>query len=177
MLDKKRISEAESNLQRYLSERLIEKEKPNGIAIDVLSTNAKESLETAELILKNNGSDLWIIVCSYYSMFYIGNAVLRKIGYKVGEKIAHQVTSEALITLVRKKLRESLLEEYQEAKNEALGLAGIKADTLVESFDFEKIKRGRLQYQTDKEEKKSKALTSIERARKFIIEMRKLLEN
>lgn len=175
MLDKKRISEAESNVRVYLAERLLKKETPNKLSIHVLSMNARESLDTAELILKNNGSDLWIIVCSYYSMFYIGNAVLRKIGYKVGDKIAHQVTAESLITFVRKKLKESFIEEYQDAKEEALALAGVKADSLIESFDLEKIKRGRIQYQTDNEEKKSKAKTSIERARRFMIEMETLL--
>jgi uncharacterized protein (UPF0332 family) len=160
-----------------LTEGLLEKEKPSELAMEVLTANANESLATAELILKNNGSDLWVIVCSYYSMFYIGNVVLRRLGYKVGNKIAHQVTADALIAFVRNKLKNTYLEEYQEAKDEALELAGVRADTLIESFDFEKIKRGRLQYQTDKEDKKSKAITSIERARRFMIEMGKLVSD
>lgn len=144
MLDKKRISDAESNVKKYLAENLLEKEKPSDIAIEVLNTNAQESLDTAELILKNKGSDLWVIVCSYYSMFYIGNVVLRKLGYKVGNKIAHQVTADALIAFVRDKLKTTYLEEYQEAKDEALELAGVKANTLIESFDFEKAKHRRV---------------------------------
>lgn len=175
MLDKTRISEAESNVRQYLSEKLLKKETPDKQAIYVLLSNARESLNTAELILKNNGSDLWVIVCSYYAMFYIGNAVLRNLGYKVGDKIVHQVTSESLIMFVRNKLKVSLIEEYENAKEEALALAGVRANEIIESFDFEKTKRGRIQYQTDKEEKKSKAKTSIERARKFMIEMEKLL--
>lgn len=175
MLDKNRITQAEQNVKKYLSEGLIKKEKPNKIAIQVLLSNARESLNTAELILKNKGSDLWIIVCSYYSMFYVGNAVLRNLGYKVGDKIAHQVTAESLIAFVRNKLKNNFLEEYDYAKEEALALAGIKADAIIQSFDFEKEKRGRIQYQTDREEKNSKARTSIERARKFTIEMEKLL--
>lgn len=140
MLDKNRITQAEQNVKKYLSEGLIKKEKPNKVAIQVLLSNARESLNTAELILKNKGSDLWIIVCSYYSMFYVGNAVLRNLGYKVGDKIAHQVTAESLIAFVRNKLKNNFLEEYDYAKEEALALAGIKADAIIQSFDFEKEK-------------------------------------
>ena len=42
---------------------------------------------------------------SYYSMFYIANAVLIKKGYKTGDKIAHKVTADALITIIRSKLK------------------------------------------------------------------------
>ena len=53
MLDKNRITQAEQNVKKYLSEGLIKKEKPNKVAIQVLLSNARESLNTAELILKN----------------------------------------------------------------------------------------------------------------------------
>ena len=96
-------------------------------------------------------------------------------GYKVGDKIVHQVTSDALTAFVRKELKENFLEEYEDAKEEALSLAGVRADSVIESFQFEKIKRGRIQYQTDAEEKQSKAKTSLDRAKSFLIEMEKLL--
>jgi uncharacterized protein (UPF0332 family) len=175
MLDKNRVTIAEKNVQSYLNEGLLKKMQPNQDIIRVLLRNTEESILSAEKLISDNISDLWVIVCSYYSMFYIANAVLCKLGYKVGDKIAHQVTSDALLVYVRGKLKLSLLEEYEEAKQEALNLAGIKADSLVESFEFEKNKRGIIQYGTDDIEKKSKAKTSLQRARVFFDEMRKLL--
>ncbi len=103
----------------------------------------------------------------------MANAILFKLGYKVGDKIPHKVTSDALIVFVRNKLKKRLLEEYEEAQNEAL--PGIKADNLIEEFDKERAKRGILQYETTAVEKHSKAITSLKRAKNFIFEMDKLL--
>ena len=76
---------------------------------------------------------------------------------------------------MRGKLKESLIEEYEETKEEALNLAGIKADELVEYFEFEKNKRSLIQYRTIETEKHSKAKTSLQRAKEFTREMDKLL--
>ena len=108
-------------------------------------------------------------------MFYYANAVLLKLGYKVGDKMVHKVTSDTLIVYVRKKLKESLIEEYEETKEEALNLAGIKTDEIIEYFDFERSKRGVIQYKTIEFEKKSKAKTSLQRAKEFAKEMEKLI--
>ena len=142
---------------------------------NILLSNGKESLKVAEEIHQKNISDLWVIVSSYYAMYYYAKAVLLKLGYKVGEKIVHKVTSDALIVFVRKKLKESLLEEYEKIKEEALNIAGAKKDTLIESFEFEKNKRSFIQYKTIETEKHSKAITSLQRAKEFTKEMEKLL--
>ncbi|MEK6906855.1 MAG: hypothetical protein AABW81_04515 [Nanoarchaeota archaeon] len=175
MLDKRRIKEAEANVKSYLSEGLIKKSLTNKKVVDILLKNSRESLIVAEEIYQKNLSDLGVIVCSHYSMFYIANAVLYKSGYKIGEKIVHKVTSDALIVYVRKKLKENFIEEYENAKDEALNLAGIKADSLLESFDLEKNKRSFIQYETEEVEKHSKAKTSLQRAKLFVKEMEKLL--
>lgn len=173
MLSERRVKEAERNVREYLKEGLLKKQRFEEIIFRVLRKNARESLELANFITNEGKSDLWIIVISYYSMYYIANAVLYKIGYKVGEKISHKVTADALIVFVRKKLADSLLENYEEMREEAL--AGIRADSLLESFDFERRKRGFMQYHTKELEKHSKAKTSLERAKEFMLEMEKLL--
>ena len=175
MLDKDRIKKAEDNVKSYLEEGLLKKTNSTKQVEDILLTNGKESLKVAEEIHQRNISDLWVIVSSYYAMYYYANAVLLKLGYKVGEKIVHQVTSDALIIFVRKKLKESLLEEYEEIKDEALKIAGAKSDSIIESFEFEKNKRGFIQYKTVETEKHSKAITSLQRAKEFTKEMEKLL--
>ncbi len=176
MLDKNRIKEAEDNVKAYLEEGLLKKAAADKQVMDILLRNAKESLRVAQESHQNNLSELWVIVCSYYAMFYYANAVLIKLGYKVGEKIAHKVTADAMIVYARGKLKENLLEEYEETKDEALNLAGIRADNLIESFDFERNKRSLVQYRTIEIEKQSKARTSLARAKEFGLEMEKLLE-
>ncbi len=175
MLDKNRIKEAESNVRSYLREGLLKKAVANKQVMDIFLRNAKESLRVAEEVNQKGLSELWVIVCSYYAMFYSANAVLLKLGYKVGEKIVHKVTSDAMIVYIRGKLAENLLEEYEETKEEALNLAGIKADALLESFEFERNKRSLIQYQTVEVEKQSKAKTSLQRAKEFTREMEKLI--
>jgi len=175
MLDKKRIEEAKGNVQNYLSEGLLSKSYFENIIFDVLMNNSKESVETAKFLSDAKKSRLWIIVTSYYSMFYIASAVLYKLGYKVGDKIPHKVVSDALIVFVKDKLKESLIEDYEELRDEALLLAKNKAESIVETFDFERSKRGFIQYKTKESVKVSKAETSLKRAEEFIFEMKKLL--
>ncbi len=50
-----------------------------------------------------------------------------------------------------------------------------EADLLIESFEFERIKRSLIQYKTIDTEKQSKAKTSLQRAKVFAKEMEKLL--
>lgn len=176
MLDKKRIDEAKINVERYIAEGLLKRIKyiDRNILI-TLKKNSEESLKIADFLFKNNLSSLWTIVCSYYAMYYAANAVLYSLGYKVGHKISHKITSDALIVFVRNKLKEKMIEDYEEAKEEALELAGLKADELIESFDFERIKRTKFQYNMTEFAKRNKAKTSLERAKNFIFEMEKLL--
>lgn len=120
-------------------------------------------------------SNLWVIVTSYYSMYYITNAVLYKIGYKIGSKISHKITADSLIVFIRNRLKKSLIEDYDEAKEEAFDIIGKETDAIIESFDREMEKRSFFQYETTEEIKGAKAKTSLERAKKFVFEMEKLL--
>lgn len=176
MLDKKRIQEAQSNVRNYLADGLMKKvAMKDQVATKILLNNSHESLKIAELLDKDNHSNLWTIVTSYYAMYYIAKAVLYEFGYKVGEQISHKVTADALIVCVMPKLTASLLAEYEEAKEEALELSGNKAHEMIESFDLERDKRSRFQYSITEVVLKSKAQTSLARAKKFIAEIEKLL--
>lgn len=176
MLDDKRIREAESGVKAYLAEGLLRRiNKIDANIFSILRKNSEESLKTADLLFNGNHSNLWVIVCSYYAMYYAANAVLYSMGYKVEHKISHKVTADALIVFVRKKLKESFLEEFEAAKDEALDIANIRADELVKSFDDERTKRSKFQYEMTEEIKRGKAGTSMERAKRFVFEMEKLL--
>lgn len=175
MLDDERIKEAEINVRGYLKDGLLKKRTLDENILNTFRKNSEESLMVADLILKEELSSLWVIVSSYYSMYYIANAVLLKLGYKVGSDVSHKVTNDTLIVLVRDKLKKSLLEDFEDAKAEAMELANL-TDDIIETFDFERKKRSTFQYNMTAPVKKSKAQTSIERAKTFNLEFEKLLE-
>jgi len=177
MLSEKRIREAESNFKRYLEEGLIRKENFRKEIFETYFKNYKESITLLNFIDKSRISFLWEIVVAYYSMFYIANAFLYKSGYKVGSRIVHKVTADALIVIARNKLKQSLIEDYELIREEALELASTKADEIISSFDRERIKRSIFQYDTQEEIKESKAKTSFTRATRFCNAIMKLLED
>lgn len=173
MLDNIRIEEAKSSVNSYISEGLLEKGRFQQIIFDTYMRNHRESLEVAKELHKQKLSSLWVIVTSYYSMFYLANAVLYRLGYKTGHRIAHKVTSDALIVFVRDKLKDVLLESYEIAAEEALSMS----DSYLQSFDHERVKRSIIQYESTEEIKLSKAETSLKRAKEFSIELENVLDS
>ena len=103
----------------------------------------------------------------------MANAVLYRKGLKVGDSSAHAVTANALIVYVRNSLKKSLLEEFADALNDAQ--ATMKTGDLLSSYLDERKKRGKFQYDMGATLKKSKAETSLKRAKEFVFALRKLL--
>lgn len=171
-MDAKRIEKAKLNFNNYLVDSLITKTKFNKIIYETYLRNSYESLKSAELLFKQK-IPLWTIVTSYYSMFYIANALIYLKGYKTKHKIVHQIINETLIALCLKDIHINLLQGYEEEKEKALGLA----ETLLENYEYEKNKRSRFQYETTDEIKLSKAKTSLKRAKEFVTIIRKILSD
>lgn len=171
MLSNEKIKEAENNVRSYLSEGLLKKEKFRDIVFGTYMRNHRESLIVARKLFKENLSNLWVVVISYYSMFYLANALIYQLGYKVGSKVAHKVTSDALIVFVRDKLKDNFIEDYEIASSEAL----ILSDNLLQSYDMERVKRSVFQYESTEEIKAAKAKTSLERAEEFSKEIEKII--
>ena len=177
MINENRKKEAHSNFAIYLREGLLKKEA-NDLAKNNYFENADISLKTANALMKSPLKPyLWVIVISYYSMFYIANAVLLHYGYKTQDKIAHKITSDALIVLVLDKLKKELLEDYESMQKDALEIAGAKAESVIESYSLELDKRSRFQYSMLEQTKENKANTSLKRASEFVFELKKLLKN
>ena len=176
MIDEKRKKEAQSNFSRYLQEGLLKKEH-NDLAMNKYIENADISLKTAnELMQSQLKPYLWVIVTSYYSMFYMANAILLSYGYKTQDKIAHKVTSDALIFLILDKLRKELLEGYEAIQRDTLEIASTKAESVIESYSLELDKRSRFQYNMLEQTKEAKAQTSLKLASEFVFELKKLLK-
>ena len=176
MIDKKRIEEAKKNFDLYLREGLIKKEE-NKPAFFTYLKNSEMSLKVADKLMKDELKPyLWVVVCSYYSMFYIANAVLINLGYKTKDKIVHKVTSDALVVLVLSRLKKELIEEYETIMKDALEIASAKAEDIVAGYEYEMDKRSKFQYEMSEEVKEAKAKTSLERAKEFVFEMKKLIK-
>jgi len=171
-MDEKRIKIAEDNFRRYLDEGLIKKTTFQEIIYQTYLNNSRESLKVAEELSKNKISSLWVVVSSYYSMFYIACAYIYKKGYKAEHEIVHQIIYESLIILARRDLEKHFLEEYAEEKARALSAS----QNVLDSYEFEKTKRSEFQYETTGEIKESKAETSFGRAKNFVAIMRQLLK-
>ncbi len=162
---------AEKNFRRYLEEGMIKKMPFEEIVFGTYFNNALESLEVADNLFESNKSPLWVIVSSYYSMFYMACAYLYKKGYKTKHEIVHQIVNEAIIVLGRHDLEKHFLEEYEEEKDKAMS----STENLINNFEFEKTKRSQFQYETTGEIKRAKAKTSLERAKNFVSIMRHVI--
>ena len=144
-MDEKRIEIAGKNFVNYLREGMIKKVSMiDPLIYGTYLKNARESLNVANQLFQNKTSYLWVIVSSYYSMFYFACAYVYKLGYKPGDEIVHQVVNEALIVQGRHKIKNHLLQAYEIEKEEALSIS----DNYLNNYESEKIKRRTFQYET-----------------------------
>ena len=203
MINKERLDEAKRNVKLYMDDGLLkvgDKEAPR--FVDFFMANAESSLRTASILqqisdenaLKETlkvGMDfesyLWVIVSSYYAMFYAATAILAKQGIRATGQIVHKVTADALIHFFgsNEKLAK-LLEQYEEAQAVGLELVGReelmkrmtkKADELIIAYEGERKKRSKFQYDIGVQAKRGYAQASLERAKDFVFEIGKLVKS
>ena len=172
-MNDERLKVAELNFNQYLVDGLIKKSNYDSNIYNKLYENSLESLRVANNLFTNKISFLWVIVSSYYSMFYIASAYIYKKGYKVQHKIVHKVVNEALIKLSFNDLKLRILEGYEEEKEKALSIA----ENLIDNFEYERSKRSSFQYEMTADLKESKANTSLKRAKEFVGIFREMLED
>ena len=193
MLDEKKLKGAESRVKQFISEGII-KSKNNPEYVDFFIKNAEDSIDSAKALFELSTNHqkqeslgftsfnglLWVVNASYYSMFYMARALLENGGIKIKTDLSiHAVTFDAVIYYfyLTGKLQKEFLENFIEAKEDAAELLGKqKADELIEEYFFEKKKRGAFTYEMGAVLVKSKAKTSLERAQKFRVELKKLID-
>lgn len=203
MIEKARLDQATRNVKTYLADGLLKTgDRDAARFVDFFMSNSESSLRTASILQEisdqdhlkrtlKTGSDfeayLWVIVSPYYSMFYSATALLAKQGVKATGQIVHKVTADALIHYfaTNEKLA-SLLEQYEEAQTVGMELVGReelmkrmqkKADELIISYEGERKKRSKFQYDIGVQAKRGYAQTSLDRAKTFVFETRKLLKS
>lgn len=202
MIDEQRIKEANRNVKQYIDEGLLkvkDKDAPNFVSF--FMKNAESSLQTASILQeisddetlkgtlklsKDFESYLWVIVSSYYSMFYAATALLASQEIRLTGQIVHKVTGDALIHFfVSNAKLAKLLEDYEEAKAVGLELIGReelmkrmqkRAGELIVAYESERKKRSKFQYDIGVQAKRGYAQTSLERAKEFMFEITKVLE-
>ena len=201
MIEKERVEEAKRNVKQYIDDGLLkvkDKDAPKFVAF--FMKNAESSLQTASILQEISGTEalkstlkvsgdfesyLWVIVSSYYSMFYAATALLASQGMRVAGQIVHKVTEDTLIHyFVSNEKLARLLEQYEEAKAVGLELIGReelmksmrkKANELIVAYESERRKRSRFQYDIGAQAKMGYAQTSLDRAREFVFEISKIL--
>lgn len=153
-----RIKQAEKYVRECLADGRIIK-RTEEIVIKTYLRNMEESLSLAQTLQEANGSVLWTVVTSYYAMFYAGSAALCRAGYRLRGPNRHKTLTEALIALLRNKVEQYLLEGFEDVAEQAL--------SLIELLEYERRKRGMIQYETTEEIKQAQAKTSFMRATEF----------
>lgn len=192
ILTSEKLKEVESRIKQHLAQGLIQTKQKNHNS-EFFLLNAKRSLNSAEALFKLSTNKemqkatgffdfdgyLWVVNASYYSMFYMARALLEKEGVKLSSDLSiHLLTFDALINFfyLNGKLEKKLIEDFAQAKEEASEILGKqKADELIEDYFYEKNKRATLTYNTEELVIKNKAKTSLQRARRFIIELQEMM--
>lgn len=198
MLDNKELEIIKKEIGRLIKQDKIIVEKTNKSKFtDFFLANSKKSFDSAK-VLKDISDDsklqetlgypnfdgsLWTINASYYSMFYMARALLESSGIKIksdsSTQSIHQIVFQALVYFfyINKRLEKKLIEDFREAIQESGEILGKeKAKKLVEEYKSEKDKRGIFTYELGQIAMQNKAKTSLERAKFFNQEIRKLIE-
>lgn len=192
MLEDKQIEEAKKNAIKSINDGRIIKTKESKY-IEFFVKNARDSLDSAkalfELSVNKNIRDslgmpnfngfLWVINSSYYSMFYMARALLESTGVKIKtDESVHFLVFNALIYYFYSngKLEKHFIEDFENAHEESSQILGKeKAKEMISNYSNEKEKRSKFTYEIGEIAMKAKAETSLERAKKFNEEIRKML--
>ncbi len=193
MLDDKIIDEIKRRAADLIKERVITREREKNF-VNFFLANAKNSIDSAKLLFevstKSKLKDLtgfpdfngflWVINSSYYSMFYMARALLESEGIKINTNLSiHSVTFDASVYYfyLTGKLQKNIVEDFAEAEEESSEMLGKeKAKKMIEDYFHEKKKRGIFTYEMGVIAMQNKAQTSLERAKRFNEEIRKIIE-
>ena len=197
MLDNKELNIIKRNIENLTKEEKIVIDKKNkGKFTNFFLENSKKSFDSAKLLMEvslnqklkdnlgysNFEGYLWVINSSYYSMFYMARALLENVGIKIksdsSTQSIHLLTFYALVYFfyMNKKLEKKLVDDFHEASEEAGEILGKeKAKKLIGDYELEKQKRDIFTYEIGQIAMQNKAKTSLERAKFFNQEIKKML--
>ncbi|MEK6927556.1 MAG: hypothetical protein AABX11_03925 [Nanoarchaeota archaeon] len=193
MIEDKRIEEAKSNAIKSINSGVIVKTKESSY-VDFFIKNAKDSLDSAKILFESSINEktkvalgmpkfngfLWVINSSYYSMFYMARALLESVGVKIKtDESIHFLVYNALIYYFYStgRLERHFIDDFENAQDEAVQILGKeKAREMISSYSNEKEKRAKFTYELGEIAMLGKAGTSLDRAKRFMEEARKILD-
>ena len=133
-----------------------------GILFEVSESNDKKKYLGIE---KAYDAYLWVVVSSYYSMFYMASALIAKKGINVGEESTHKNVKNAFLRLY---IENGFLEKR-------LGIDYNECKEIAEDLMRERDKRSKYQYDVGQSALIKDAKLSLERARNFFDKTRTLV--
>ncbi len=127
-------------------------------------TKSKEK-KIAIGVNENYDGNMWVVVSSYFSMFYMASALLAKKGIKIGRIDTHKNVMDAFlhVYIANHVIDRELGVDYAEAKE------------LAEDLISERKKRSKYQYEVGRSALERDAETSLKRARNFFEKARRLI--
>lgn len=161
----------------------------SSLAVKHLSRNyfeaAEETFLTAQIINKASSDDKikeqlrldptycsfrWVIIVSYYAMFYAVTSILSLLKIKIGEKETHMATLSALYQhlVLTKLLEEKLFEKYKNAQE--------KSFEIIEKYTGGMVKRRTATYDFSKSIVEEDSQQILDDAQEIIKQM-KMLKN
>jgi len=155
-----------------LRDKFVEKDNKQSSFIQAYANFAKNSLTTAGLLFDitndktrrdamkvddSYNGNMWVIVSSYFSMFYMASALLAKKNLKVGRVDTH------------KHVKNAFLHVYiaNHALDNALGIDYMESKEIAEDLMAERDKRSKYQYDVGAKALQTDAELSLKRARNF----------
>lgn len=193
MLEDKKLEEAKRNAINSINNGIIYKTKEIEF-VNFFIKNSKDSLESAKVLFELSTNDkardvlgvpnfngfLWVINSSYYSMFYMARGLLESIGIKIkSDESIHFLVFNALIYYFYStgRLEKQFIEDFENAQEESSEILGReKAREIMDDYSNERNKRAKFTYEIGEIAMKNKAETSLNRAKRFNEEIRKILE-
>lgn len=185
MLENKKLEESSSIIRMLINERKII--KPKDGTSEFFIKQSRNSLIICERLLRlftdeRLDTNLWVINSAYYSMFFAATSLLAKFGHKINtETGVHKLTYHALVHYFineDNKLKNEIAEEYNNSIIEAevlMQMGEEKIKELVSDFNSEMVKKKSFTYELGEIAERKKAETSYNRAKKFFVEIEKLL--
>lgn len=193
LIDERKQQEIARRVTQFLRDDIIKVRQPRD-HVHFFRANAEDSLLTAQAVFelstnvdyqnymgfKNFRGFLWVVNASYYSMFYIARALLAYEGIVLKSDVSiHSLTFDSLVHFfyANNRLQQKVIDAYVTAQDEAAKILGKeKADQMIQDYAWEKSKRATLTYETGEHAIKSKAQTSLKRAKFFNEEIRGLIK-
>lgn len=180
MLDEKKLKRVDGKISGYVRDEIIKKSDTR--FVDFFKNNALESLDCATLLFEESKKNrikgyLWVINCSYYSMFYTVRALLEKSKIKVDTiRGIHAIVFDCFVHYFYNtgKVKKALIEDFADAETESAELL-CRAKELVQDYYLEKGKREDFTYEMGMVAMEQKAKTSLERAKRFNEVLRRLV--